>query len=268
MRAGGILSLLIHATTLAGLMLMGPLSRSGLPSPPSKAAAPVANRQPPLEVPRLVFLQVPGPGGGGGGGGKRHLTPPSRAQAVGRDRVTIPVARHITASPQPAGAPPPQQLVLAAKPLASGTAFVIGAPDAPAWLPFSQGPGSGGGVGEGAGTGIGSGSGPGVGPGSGGGIGGGVYRPGGGVVGPALLKEVKPVYTADALRLRIQGSVLLQAIVGTDGVPVGIRVTRPLHPGLDEAAVAAAREWRFVPGRIGGTPVDVLVTIQMDFRVH
>lgn len=265
MSAGGALSLLIHASALIGLLLAGPLWRSAPQSAPNTTAAPIANRQP-LQRPRIVFLQTPGPGGGGGG--NRQPTPPSRAQAIGRDRVTIPVARRMTVIPNPADEAPPQQVVLDARPLASGTTFAIGAPDAPAGLPFSQGPGSGGGVGEGSGTGIGPGTGPGLGAGSGGGFGGGVYRPGGGVVSPVLLKEVKPVYTPEALRLRIQGSVLLEAIVGTDGIPVGIRVTRPLDRGLDEAAVAAAREWRFLPGRISGTPVDVLVTIQMDFRVH
>ena len=268
MRAGTVMSLLMHATALTGLLLIGPLSRLGPPPLPDKAAAPISNRQPPLEIPRLVFLQNPAPGGGGGGGGNRHPTPPSRAQAIGHDRLTIPVAKPVTVTRLNTDSPPPQQLVLDAKPLASGTTFVIGAPDAPAGLPFSQGPGSGGGIGEGTGTGIGSGTGPGIGPGSGGGFGGGVYRPGGGVIGPVLVAQVKPIYTAEALRLKIQGSVFLEAIVGIDGIPTGVRVTRPLFQGLDEAAVAAAREWRFLPGRIGSTPVDVLVTIQMDFRIH
>ena len=267
MSGGSILSMVIHASALTALVLAGPLWRLASQPAPSTAAAPIANRQP-LEIPRIVFLHTPGPGGGGGGGGNRHPTPPSRAQAIGRDRVTIPVAKPITATSHPSDVRPPQQIVLDAKPLASGTTFVIGAPDAPAGLAFSQGPGSGGGVGEGTGSGIGSGTGAGIGPGSGGGFGGGVYRPGGSVVAPVLLKEVKAVYTPDGLRLKIQGSVMLEAIVRTDGIPVGIRVTRPLDRGLDEAAVAAAREWRFAPGRIGDTPVDVLVTIQMDFRVH
>jgi TonB family protein len=268
MSAGGVLSMVMHASAIAGLVLAGPLGRAAVPNAaPSTAAPHISDRQP-LAMPRIVFLQLPGPGGGGGGGGNRHPTPPSRAQAIGRDRVTIPAARRATVTAQPSDAIPPHQLVLDAKPLASGTTFVIGAPDAAPWLPFSQGPGSGGGVGEGTGSGIGPGTGPGFGEGSGGGFGGGVYRPGGGVVPPALLKEVKPVYTPDALRLRIQGSVVLEAIVGTDGVPIAVRVTRSLEPGLDQAALAAAREWRFVPGRIGETPVDVLVTIQMDFRVH
>jgi protein TonB len=267
MRGGGVLSLLVHAVALSGLILVESL----WPSAPVPVAGPVAaqisSRQP-TEVPRIVFLQTPTPGKGGGGGGNRHTTPPSRAREIGHDRLTIPVARPVTAARVTTDSPPSQEVVLDAKPLASGTAFVIGAPDAPEGLPFSQGPGSGGGVGEGGGTGIGSGTGPGIGPGSGGGFGGGVYRPGGGVVGPVLVRDVKPVYTAEALRLKVQGSVFLEAVVGIDGIPTGVRVTRPLFQGLDEAAVAAAREWRFLPGRIGSTPVDVLVTIQMDFRIH
>jgi outer membrane biosynthesis protein TonB len=45
-------------------------------------------------------------------------------------------------------------------------------------------------------------------------------------------------------------------------------VTRSLDPhGLDEEAIIAVREWRFTPGRIGKTPVDVLVSILLDFRI-
>jgi TonB family protein len=147
---------------------------------------------------------------------------------------------------------------------------LIGLPDAPSSFPFSQGPGFGGGVGDGTGTGIGSGTGPGLGPGSGGGFGGGVYRAGaGGVVPPTLVKEVKPKYTPDALRRRVQGAVVLEAIVGRDGQPFAIRVIQSLDPGgLDEEAVLAARGWRFTPGRVGDTVVDVLVIIQLDFQVH
>ena len=77
----------------------------------------------------------------------------------------------------------------------------------------------GGGVGTGVGSGIGSGTGPGFGEGSGGGFGGGVYRPGNGVTAPTLLSQVRPNYTPDAMRRRIQGTVVLEMIVGADGVP-------------------------------------------------
>jgi protein TonB len=260
--AGG--AVLLHIAVLTTLLVTG--ARSGSTPEPSQATA--SSRQP-LQLPRIVFLQMPGPGGGGGGGGNRQPKP-SRAQASGRDRLTLPVAKPIIVSEQPKDVIlAPQQMVLDAKPLASGTTSLIGLPDAPSSLPFSQGPGFGGGVGEGTGTGIGSGTGPGVGPGSGGGFGGGAYRLGSGVTPPTLLKQVKPRYTAEGLRLRIQGTVALEVVVSRDGIPIAIRITRSLDPGgLDEEAIVAVREWRFTPGRIGDTPVDVLVTILLDFNVR
>ena len=136
-------------------------------------------------------------------------------------------------------------------------------------LAFSQGAGQGGGVGSGLGTGIGSGIGPGLGTGSGGGFGGGTYRPGNGVTGPTLVKQVSPLYTADALARKIQGTVALVVIVARDGIPSAIRVVRSLDAyGLDQEAIRAAKQWRFNPGRIGETPVDVLVMIVLDFRIH
>ena len=83
-----------------------------------------------------------------------------------------------------------------------------------------------------------------------------------------VVTKVRPTYTFEALRARIQGSVLLELIVRSDGLPDEIRVIGSLDPGLDEEAMAAARPWRFQPGRVGDAPVDVLVTIVMDFRVH
>lgn len=264
-RRAGTLSLVFHAAVVTAVMSLA--AWSGSRPAPSAAATPAHQ---PLQLPRMVFLQLPGPGGGGGGGGNRQPRPPSRAQAIGRDRVTVPVAKPVVVTERPKDVTPPaQQVVLDAKPLASGTTLLAGLPDAPASLPFSQGPGFGGGVGEGTGSGIGSGTGPGVGPGSGGGFGGGAYRLGSGVVPPTLLKEIKPKYTAEAMRLRIQGTVALEVVVSRDGIPLAIRVTRSLDPGgLDQEAIAAIREWRFTPGRIGDTPVDVLVTILLDFNVR
>jgi TonB family protein len=124
-------------------------------------------------------------------------------------------------------------------------------------------------VGTGTGTGIGSGDGPGFGPGSGGGAGGGVYRPGGAVSPPSLISQVKPIYTPEALLHRVQGSVVLQLVVTREGLPSNIRVIRSLDPGgLDEQAIGAVRQWRFAPGRLGDTPVDVLVTVVLDFSIH
>jgi protein TonB len=70
------------------------------------------------------------------------------------------------------------------------------------------------------------------------------------------------------MRQRIQGVVALEVVISREGIPTAIRVTRSLDPGLDGQAIAAARQWRFVPGRVGDTPVEVLVTILLDFNIR
>jgi TonB family protein len=211
--------------------------------------------------------------GGGGGGGNQHPGPIQRAQAVGQDRVTLRVqepGRAPTVSkPAVAEVPPIPSLELEAKPLASGFFERAGLPAGVEASTASTGPGSGGGVGTGVGTGMGSGHGPGLGPGSGGGAGGGVYRPGGPVSAPRLIKDVKPRYTGEALLNKIQGVVVLEAVVKADGCVSRIRVVKSLDPGgLDDEAIAAAAQWQFEPGRLAGAPVDVLVTIMLSFTLR
>ena len=216
-------------------------------------------------------------GGGGGGGGNQQPGPIRRAQGVGSDPITLrvrkrpaPTAPATTASaPAVEDVPPLPSIVLDAKPLASGLFDQIGLPTGGVMSGTSTGPGSGGGVGTGIGTGIGSGRGPGLGPGSGGGTGGGVYRPGGAVSAPRLIKEVKPGTRRRRSEQMIQGTVVLEVIVTGDGCASQIRVVRSLdRGGLDEEAVAAVAQWRFEPGRLAGAPVDVLVTVMVDFSIR
>jgi protein TonB len=132
----------------------------------------------------------------------------------------------------------------------------------------SQGGGDGGGAGTGAGRGDGPGDGSGLGPGRG--HGGEVYGIGGGVTPPIELHRGLPPYTAEAMRARVQGPVLVECVVQTDGTCSDIRVLRSLDPafGLDQEAIKAARQWRFRPGTRMGTPVPVLVTIEVTFTIR
>src|SRR5262249_13307786 len=135
---------------------------------------------------------------------------------------------------------PVEQLNIPAKTLSASQDSLPGAIEAPPGPPTaSQGSRSGGGAGTGAGTAVGPGSGSGLGPGSGGGTGGGVYRPGNGISNPQLLREVRPQYTADAMRAKIQGTVLLECIVRSDGTVGDVQVIRSLDStfGLDQEAI-------------------------------
>ena len=259
-----LVSILLHAAGVVGLVVLVPRA----PVEPTPALA-VRTAQP-TRISSFVFIarDVPEPGGGGGGG-NRQRGPIRHAEGKGHDGVTLRIARSSLQATSDIAAPPRvAEIVLDARPLASGTQDIRGLPEGGVSFGTSTGPGTGGGVGDGAGTGIGSGIGAGVGPGSGGGIGGGVYRPGGSVTPPRILTQVKPKYTIEALGQKIQGSVILEMIVTREGRPAAITVIRSLDPGLDDAAVRAASAWRFDPGRLAGTPVDVLVTLMLDFRIQ
>lgn len=97
----------------------------------------------------------------------------------------------------------------------------------------------------------------------------GVVRMGPGIKHPRLLREVKPNYTRDAMREKVQGSVSLEAVVQADGTVGEVRVTRSLDRefGLDDEAVACVKKWRFSPGTKDGEAVPVLVEIEMSFTL-
>lgn len=90
-----------------------------------------------------------------------------------------------------------------------------------------------------------------------------------GIVAPAIIKEVHPRYTDEAREKKIQGIVQLEAVVLEDGAVGDVTVTRSLDDtyGLDQAAVAALKQWSFKPGQKDGTPVRVLVTVEMSFTL-
>lgn len=221
----------------------------------------------------IVWLDVPGPGGGGGGGGNEMPEPPKKAEVPGQEAISVPVTRPETPKPEP---PKPEEPI---EPLLNIPAKSIGdvAQVTPGLLEaaldasmISQGSGTGGGGGTGQGTGIGPGRGSGLGPGEGGGTGGGVYRPGSGVELPRVIQEVRPQYTADAMRAKVQGTVWVECVVLPDGTVGDAHVTKSLDSvfGLDQEALKAARRWRFVPGRRLGQPVPVLVTIELTFTLR
>jgi len=240
---------------------------------------------------RLVYLMMPGPGGGGGGGGLRQPTPPpparKKAPVVARVTVSrVPPARSHAAPPPPRPVPPrPQARIEPApidKPVTPAPAAVqapvktiaadpletIGLPIEGPPLSVSRGPGTGGGVGSGSGQGLGSGTGGGIGPGTGGGTGGGPYQPGAGIDPPTLVREIRPTYTDAARRQALEGDVVLEIVVRSDGSVGNVRVRRTLGGGLEQKAIDAVRQWRFLPARRQGAPVDVVVDVSVEFKLR
>ena len=90
------------------------------------------------------------------------------------------------------------------------------------------------------------------------------------VVAPRMTRSVNAKYTPDAMRAKIQGMVVVEAIVSPEGYVTDARISKSLDKdfGLDEEALKVARQWTFIPGTYQGTAVAVRVMINMEFRLH
>jgi periplasmic protein TonB len=222
----------------------------------------VAKQTMTFDAGRIIWIPNPAVDGGGNtGGGNQAIQPARPAQRSGEQPITIPTA---TAQPSTdvVNDPPIEPLAIMAQPMAHGNqalAGTVASDSTSAALGPNAGPG---GDGDGATTGIGK-RGP-------RGFGDGVTPGGPGVTTPVVIHQVKPQYTADAMRAKMQGSVWLECIVLPDGTVGDVRVTRSLDPmfGLDQEAIKAARQWRFKPGLVNGKPVAVAVSIELTFTLR
>lgn len=97
----------------------------------------------------------------------------------------------------------------------------------------------------------------------------GVFRPGTRGVGyPACSYCPDPEYTREARHNHIEGTVVLQAIITTQGTAADIKLVKSLTPDLDETAIRAVEKWRFKPARNEAhEPVSVIIPIEVTFRL-
>ena len=84
---------------------------------------------------------------------------------------------------------------------------------------------------------------------------------------PELLLKVQPQYPEIARRARIEGKVVLEAVIDGSGNVVNVRVLRSV-PLLDGAATEAVKQWKYRPARQNGRPVKVYFTVIVDFTLH
>ena len=81
-----------------------------------------------------------------------------------------------------------------------------------------------------------------------------------------LIHQVKPSYPPLARQARIQGTVVLQAVIGKDGSIQGLKVVSG-HPMLAPAALEAVKQWKYKPYFLNGEPVEVDTTINVNFTL-
>lgn len=240
------ISLALHAAVLLALLHVGALQQ-------------IAVKQPEVtwSNTKLVYhmdrVPLPKPGGGG----MRTETPPSRGELpqVVRRQIVPPTTRvpdHVPELPVPPSIEGPRET--------PPPVSALGLPGGQIGPP-SDGPGRGPGIGTGNGRlGVGDGDGP-AGPGIEARSFTGVTTP------PVAIKMIEPEFSEDARKARLQGVVLILADIDERGIPVNIRVARPLGLGLDERAVDAVKQWRFRPGTRNGKPVKSAAYIEVNFRL-
>ena len=93
-------------------------------------------------------------------------------------------------------------------------------------------------------------------------------RVGGNIRTPRKIADVKPVFPSSMRAAGREGVVPIEAIIGMDGTVTSVRVlTAQVHPDFAVAAVDAVRQWRFTPTLLNGSPVDVVMTVSVSFKL-
>ena len=91
---------------------------------------------------------------------------------------------------------------------------------------------------------------------------------GGDVKAPEKILSPQPQYTEIARKARVQGVVIVQAIIDKEGNVTNVKVLKGLSMGLDDEAVKAIKKWKFQPATLNGKPVDVYYNLTVNFRLQ
>jgi len=93
-------------------------------------------------------------------------------------------------------------------------------------------------------------------------------RVGGNVKAPVILGRAEPAYSSTARKARIEGVVVVEAIISVSGRVKDVRVIKGLPMGLSDAAEEAVKKWRFQPGTLNGVPVATIFNLTVTFKLN
>lgn len=248
------MSLVTHAAILAALaffVVHPPRDRNSSPSKPGGHETPL--------MPWLRSLVGPNPSDAGGKGGGNNPLPPTRGNPPPYSSLVL-VKPSLPQNHESQAPIPPTLLDPSAAPILAPTPD-IGLP----WMSNdtrSPGPGKGHGIGPADGDQMGNrGPGP-FGDGSSN------SRWGANFTLPTCAYCPYPTYTDEARHVKVQGTVTLQVLVGTDGRAQDIRIVKGVGYGLDERAAETVRTWKFVPAHDASKrTVATWVTVEAVFRL-
>lgn len=93
-------------------------------------------------------------------------------------------------------------------------------------------------------------------------------RVGGDVKAPQLINRVEPSYPEAARKARMEGVVILEAIITANGNVEDVKVLKSVNPLLDAAATRAVQQWKYRPATLNGRAVRVYLTVTVTFNLH
>jgi protein TonB len=96
----------------------------------------------------------------------------------------------------------------------------------------------------------------------------GPMRVGGDIQAPERINYIAPEYPELARRARLGGIVILEATIDREGAVTNVNVLRGLGLGLDEAATKAVSQWQYTPTFYNGRPVEILLTVTVQFQIQ
>ena len=249
-------SLLTHAAIITALVIAAVHPQSSNPKPNLP-------REPGgiLSVPGDLLDRLRGlhPSGGTGSGSGHDLLPPTQGNLPARSALQF-LKPTLPRNPNPE-LPVPPTILDASAPRVLPPVINIGIP----WMRErndSSGPSNGNTIGTGPNDSIGTT------PGDQTGVGGppGPYRPG--VTLPTCAYCPDPQYTDEARQAKLQGTVTLRVLVGSDGRASQIQIMQGIGLGLDDRAAQSVRTWKFVPAHDAARrPVPAWINIEVVFRL-
>lgn len=92
-----------------------------------------------------------------------------------------------------------------------------------------------------------------------------VYDMGPGITQPRVTKQVMPHYP-DRHGVKLEGSITLEVVVSSHGLPKNPRVVKGIEKDIDDSAIDAVSQWRFDPGKKDDKPVAVRVLLELEFH--
>jgi TonB family protein len=90
----------------------------------------------------------------------------------------------------------------------------------------------------------------------------------GGISRPQCTYMPNPPYSEEARKLKLNGSLQLEGVIGMDGKLDNLRIVRGLPAGLNDIAIETAKTWRCNPALKDGKPVPVVVQFEVNFRLY